>query len=403
MPIAAREALENQIATDIAQIKEAGTYKAERILTGPQGGAINVSTSDKPVVCFCANNYLGLANSPELAEAAKAAIDKYGYGLSSVRFICGCQTIHKELEQKIADFYGTKDTILYSSCFDANGGLFEPLLTAEDAIISDALNHASIIDGVRLCKAKRFRYDHMDMKSLEEQLKDAQSQRHRMIVTDGVFSMDGDVAPLAEICDLADKYNALVVVDESHALGVIGKTGRGTVEYCNVMDRVDIITGTFGKAMGGAMGGFTTANSARFIEMLRQKSRPYLFSNSLAPAVCGATVKAFDLLMNDNTRLAKLQANTARFRKAIKAAGFTVRGDDTCPIAPVMINDAAMAGKMADALLAQGIYVTAFSFPVVPRGQARIRTQLSAAHTDEQIDMTVAAFTQVGEELGLIQ
>jgi glycine C-acetyltransferase len=386
---------------EIEEIKEAGLYKSERIITSSQDAVIKISTGEE-VINFCANNYLGLSNHPEVIQAAKDVMDTHGFGMSSVRFICGTQDIHKQLEKKIADFYHTEDTILYAACFDANGGVFEPLLTKEDAIISDSLNHASIIDGVRLCKAARYRYDNNDMASLEEQLIAANKQNHRfkIIVTDGVFSMDGIVAKLDEICDLADKYDALVMVDECHATGFIGKTGRGTVELKNVMDRVDIVTGTLGKALGGAMGGYTTGKK-EIIEILRQRSRPYLFSNSLAPAIVGASLKVFELIENDTSLRDQLEWNTNYFRTEMEKAGFDLVGADAA-IVPVMLYDAKLSQIMANKLLEKGIYVIGFFFPVVPKEKARIRVQLSAAHKKEHLDKAISSFIEVGKELQII-
>lgn len=383
-------------------IKAAGLFKNERIIASPQGAEITLEDGRK-VINFCANNYLGLADNAELIRAAKEAMDDRGYGMSSVRFICGTQDIHKNLERKIAEFYGMDDTILYAACFDANGGVFEPLFQEDDAIISDALNHASIIDGVRLCKAARYRYANNDMADLEKQLQAAQAAGHRfkIIVTDGVFSMDGVVANLQGICDLAEKYGALVMVDESHAAGFIGKTGRGTIEHCGVQGRVDIVTGTLGKALGGALGGYTTGPK-EIIEMLRQRSRPYLFSNSLCPAIVGAATRAFELVMRDTRLRDRTEANTARFKQGIARAGLDVKPGDSS-IIPVMLYDAPLAQKMAERLLEEGIYVTGFFYPVVPKGQARIRVQISAAHTDEQIDRAVAAFAKVARELGAVK
>ena len=391
--------MKNFLQTELQNIEEAGLFKKERIIVNPQGAEIAVSTG-QDVLNFCANNYLGLSSHPEVVSAAKKALDTHGYGMSSVRFICGTQDIHKTLEKKISDFLHTEDTILYAACFDANGGVFEPLFGPEDAIISDELNHASIIDGVRLCKAHRYRYKHSDMADLEEQLKKAQDQRFRVIVTDGVFSMDGDLARLDEICDLADKYNALVMTDESHSLGFIGDTGRGTPEFFNVVDRVDIITGTLGKALGGSMGGFTSGKK-EVIEMLRQRSRPYLFSNSLAPSIVGAAIKVLDLL-NETTALRDtLEDNTKYFKQHVVEAGFDiVKGDS--PIVPIMLYDAKLAQKFAERLLQEGIYVIGFFFPVVPKGKARIRVQISAAHDKEQLDRAINAFISVGRELGVI-
>ena len=393
--------IKDQLQAELKNIESAGLYKHERIITSPQGAEITVSTGEK-VINLCANNYLGLSSHPALIQAAKDTLDTHGYGMSSVRFICGTQDIHKELEGKVAGFYGFEDTILYAAAFDANGGVFEPLLTAEDAIISDELNHASIIDGVRLCKAGRFRYKNNDMTSLEEQLIDANEKgfRNKIIVTDGVFSMDGVVADLAGICDLADKYDAMVMVDESHAAGFMGKTGRGTPEHCGVMDRIDIVTGTFGKALGGAMGGYTTGKK-EIIDMLRQRSRPYLFSNSLAPMIVGATIKVIDLLSESTELRDKLMDNTEYFKKGMTAAGFDiVKGDS--PIVPVMLYDAALSQNMANKLLDEGIYVIGFFFPVVPKDKARIRVQISAGHVKEHLDKAIAAFIKVGKELGVI-
>lgn len=390
---------QDHLQAELKQIEEAGLYKRERIITTPQGAEVQVSTGEE-VIIMCANNYLGLSSHPKVIEAAKRALDTHGYGMSSVRFICGTQDIHKELEQKISDFLGMEDTILYAACFDANGGVFEPLFTADDAIISDELNHASIIDGVRLCKAARYRYKHSDMVDLEEQLKASQAQRYRIIVTDGVFSMDGDIAKLDAICDLAEKYNALVMVDDSHASGFIGKTGRGTHEYNNVMGRVDIITSTLGKALGGAMGGFTSGKK-EVIDMLRQRSRPYLFSNSLAPSIVGAAIQVFDLL-NATTELRdKLEENTAYFKKGVLEAGFDIKEGDS-PIVPIMLYDAKVSQQFADRLLEEGVYAIGFFYPVVPKEQARIRVQISAAHEKEHLDKALHAFTKVGKELGVI-
>jgi glycine C-acetyltransferase len=389
------------LAAELKAIEEAGLYKRERIIITPQGAVIRTSDG-KEVLNFCANNYLGLSSHPLVLEAAKRAIDTHGFGMSSVRFICGTQDIHKELEQKIADFLHTEDTILYAAAFDANGGVFEPLLNEQDAIISDSLNHASIIDGVRLCKAMRYRYSNNDMTDLEKQLQDATAAgaRFKLIVTDGVFSMDGYVAQLDKICDLADKYDAMVMVDECHATGFIGKTGRGTIELKNVLGRVDIITGTLGKALGGAMGGFTTGRK-EIIELLRQRSRPYLFSNSLAPSIVGASIAVFDLLSSTTELRDKLETNIHRFKDGIKAAGFDIKDGDSA-IVPVMLYDAKLSQIFADKLLQEGIYVIGFFFPVVPKDQARIRVQLSAAHELEHIDKAIAAFTKVGKELGVI-
>lgn len=389
------------IQGQIEQVKADGLYKAERVITTAQQAKIAVSTGEQ-VVNFCANNYLGLANHPDLIAAAKAGLDEHGFGMASVRFICGTQDIHKELEQGISQFLGMEDTILYSSCFDANAGLFETLLGPEDAIISDALNHASIIDGVRLCKAKRYRYANNDMQALEQSLKDADAAgaRFKLIATDGVFSMDGVIANLKGVCDLADKYNAMVMVDDSHAVGFVGEEGRGSHEYCEVMDRVDIITGTLGKAMGGASGGYTSGKK-EVVEWLRQRSRPYLFSNSLAPAIVNASLKVLELLAQGGELRATLKDNASYFRQNMEAAGFTCAGADHA-IIPVMLGDAKVASDMADKLLAEGIYVIGFSFPVVPKNQARIRTQISAAHTKAQLDKAIEAFTRIGKELGVI-
>jgi glycine C-acetyltransferase len=392
--------IKDYLSKELSDIKEAGLYKSERIIVNPQGADIKVSTGDN-VINFCANNYLGLSSHPEVIQAAKDALDTHGFGMSSVRFICGTQDIHKELEAKIAKFYGTEDTILYAAAFDANGGVFEPLFGEEDAIISDELNHASIIDGVRLCKAQRYRYKHSNMEDLEEQLKKAQAQRHRIIVTDGVFSMDGDIAKLDKICDLADKYDALVMIDECHAAGFIGKTGRGTAEYCNVMGRVDIITGTLGKALGGAMGGYTTAKK-EIIEMLRQRSRPYLFSNSLAPSIVGAAIRVFDILSSTTELRDKLEKNTVYFKQKIKEAGFDIKEGDS-PIVPIMLYDAKLSQDFANELLKEGIYVIGFFYPVVAKGQARIRVQISAAHDQHHLDKAIESFTKVGKQLGVIK
>lgn len=391
--------LKQHLEAELSQIEENGLLKRERIITSPQGAEVKIS-SGEDVVIMCANNYLGLSSHPDVVQASKDALDSHGFGMSSVRFICGTQDIHKDLEQKIADFYGTEDTILYAAAFDANGGLFEPLFGKEDAIISDELNHASIIDGVRLCKAQRYRYKHSDMKDLEHQLIAAQDQRFRIIVTDGVFSMDGDIAKMDDICDLADKYDALVMTDECHSAGFIGKTGRGVPEYCNVLDRVDIITGTLGKALGGAMGGYTTGKR-EVIEMLRQKSRPYLFSNSLAPSIVGASLKVFDLLSSSTELRDKLEENTKYFKDKIIAAGFDIKKGDS-PIVPIMLYDAALSQKFADGLLQEGIYAIGFFYPVVAKGAARIRTQISAAHSKEELDKAIAAFVKVGKNLDVI-
>ncbi|MFN5293980.1 MAG: glycine C-acetyltransferase [Flavobacteriales bacterium] len=393
---------QEHLAAELKAIEEAGLYKRERIITTSQGAVIKTSDGNE-VLNFCANNYLGLSSHPLVLKAAKRAIDTHGFGMSSVRFICGTQDIHKELEQKIADFLHTEDTILYAAAFDANGGVFEPLLNEQDAIISDSLNHASIIDGVRLCKAMRYRYNNNDMADLEKQLQDATAAgaRFKLIVTDGVFSMDGYVAQLDKICDLADKYDAMVMVDECHATGFIGKTGRGTIELKNVLGRVDIITGTLGKALGGAMGGFTTGRK-EIIELLRQRSRPYLFSNSLAPSIVGASIAVFDLLSSTTELRDKLESNIHQFKTGIKAAGFDIKDGDSA-IVPVMLYDAKLSQVFADKLLQEGIYVIGFFFPVVPKEQARIRVQLSAAHEPEHIEKAIAAFTKVGKELGVIQ
>lgn len=391
--------VEPALEQELSEIKDAGLYKEERVITTPQDAAIKTQSTGE-VLNFCANNYLGLSSHPEILKAAKDAIDTHGFGMSSVRFICGTQDIHKELENKIADFLGMEDTILYAAAFDANGGLFEPLLAKEDAIISDELNHASIIDGIRLCKAARYRFKHSDMADLEAKLQEAQSSRRRLIATDGVFSMDGDIAKLNEICDLADQYDAMVMVDDCHATGFIGKTGRGTHEYHGVMGRVDIITGTLGKALGGASGGFTAAKQ-EIVDMLRQRSRPYLFSNTLAPAIVGASIKVFDLLSGSTALRDKLEGNTAYFREQMTAAGFDILPGEA-PIVPIMLYDAQLSQDFANRLLEEGIYVIGFFYPVVPKGKARIRTQLSAAHGREQLDRAIAAFTRVGKELGVI-
>lgn len=391
--------LKNQLAAELQNIKDAGLYKEERIIVTPQDADISVNTG-KEVINFCANNYLGLSSNKEVVDSAKRTLDSHGFGLSSVRFICGTQDIHKTLERKLSEFLGMEDTILYAAAFDANGGLFEPLFGAEDAIISDSLNHASIIDGVRLCKAARYRYTNNDMNDLEQKLIEAQAQRNRIIVTDGVFSMDGYIAQLDKICDLADKYDALVMVDECHATGFVGKNGRGTHEYHNVMGRVDIITGTLGKALGGAMGGFTSARK-EIVDILRQRSRPYLFSNSLAPSIVGSAITVLDLLSNSTELRDKLEANTSYFRTKMTEAGFDIK-EGVHPIVPVMLYDAKTSQIMADKLLEEGIYVIGFFFPVVPKDQARIRVQLSAAHTKEHLDKAIAAFTKVGKEMKII-
>lgn len=392
--------LKDHLSAQLQEIDEAGLFKRERIITTAQDAVIK-TTEGEEVLNFCANNYLGLSSHPRVLEAAHKTLDTHGFGMSSVRFICGTQDIHKELEAKIAEFLHTEDTILYAAAFDANGGVFEPLLTAEDAIISDSLNHASIIDGVRLCKAQRFRYANNDMADLETQLKAAEGARFKIIVTDGVFSMDGYVAQLDKICDLADQYDALVMVDECHATGFIGKTGRGTIELKNVLGRVDIITGTLGKALGGAMGGFTTGRK-EIIEMLRQKSRPYLFSNSLAPAIVGASIEVFNLLSETTELRDQLEWNVNYFKKGVAEAGFDFK-DGESAIVPIMLYDAALSQEFADRLLKEGIYVIGFFYPVVPKGQARIRVQLSAAHTQAHLDKAIAAFTKVGKELGVIK
>lgn len=389
-----------EIEKELQELRDAGMFKSERVITTPQSAEIK-TTAGIEALNFCANNYLGLSSHPEVIEAAKAVIDTHGFGMSSVRFICGTQDIHKELEKKTAEFLGTEDSILYAAAFDANGGLFEPLLGAEDAIISDELNHASIIDGIRLCKAQRFRYKHNDMADLEEQLRQAEGARRKMIATDGSFSMDGTIARLDKICDLADKYNAMVMIDECHSSGFLGKTGRGTHEYRNVMGRVDIITGTFGKALGGASGGFTASNAA-IVEMLRQKSRPYLFSNTLAPSIVGATIKVLDLLSSSTYLRDKLERNTQYFRKAMTEAGFDILPGEH-PIVPIMLYEAPLAQQMAAELLKEGIYVIGFFFPVVPKGKARIRVQISAGHEQHHLETAVEKFVKVGRSLGVIK
>lgn len=391
--------VEPVLKKELEEIRESGLYKEERIIVSPQSAEIKTDKGME-VLNFCANNYLGLSSNPAVIEAAKAAIDTHGFGLSSVRFICGTQDIHKELEAKIAKFVGTEDAILYAAAFDANGGLFEPLLTKEDAIISDELNHASIIDGVRLCKAQRYRYLNNNMADLEEKLKEAQGARRRLIATDGAFSMDGNMAQLDKICDLADKYDAMVMVDDCHSTGFIGKSGRGTAEHCGVMGRVDIITGTFGKAMGGASGGFTAARK-EIVDLLRQRSRPYLFSNTLAPAIVGASIKVVDLLSSSTALRDKLEDNTRFFRKEMTAAGFDIL-PGIHPIVPIMLYDAKLSQDFANRLLEEGIYVIGFFYPVVPKGKARIRVQLSAGHERKHLEKAVAAFTKVGKELGVI-
>ncbi|HHI78769.1 MAG TPA: glycine C-acetyltransferase [Planctomycetes bacterium] len=393
------ENTKKRLVKELEEIREAGLFKEERIIQGPQGAEIRVPQGE--VLNFCANNYLGLSNNENLKKAAMKGIEEFGFGLSSVRFICGTQSIHKELEAKISRFLQTEDTILYTSCFDANGGLFETLLGPEDAIISDALNHASIIDGIRLCKAKRFRYEHNDLDDLERCLKEASDSRTRMIATDGVFSMDGDVAPLREICDLAEKYDALVMVDDSHATGFFGPTGRGSIEYCGVMDRVDVVTSTLGKALGGASGGFTSGKK-EIVALLRQRSRPYLFSNSLPPALVCAGIACLDLLSSTTELRDRLERNTQWFRENIQKVGFKIRPGDH-PIVPIMLGDARVATTMADKLLEEGIYVIGFSFPVVPKGKARIRVQISAAHTQAQLEKVVSAFEKVGNAMGVLE
>ncbi|WP_282135646.1 glycine C-acetyltransferase [Seonamhaeicola maritimus] len=391
--------IKSDLQQEIEEIKSAGLFKTERIITTPQGSKIG-TTNVPEVLNFCANNYLGLSSHPEVTKAGKEAIDSHGYGLSSVRFICGTQDIHKELERKTADFLGMEDCILYAAAFDANGGLFEPILTPEDAIISDALNHASIIDGIRLCKAKRFRYNHNDMADLEAQLIEAKDARRKLIVTDGSFSMDGTIAQLDKICDLADNYGALVMVDECHSTGFMGETGRGTHEYRNVMGRVDIITGTYGKALGGASGGFTAART-EIVELLRQRSRPYLFSNTVAPSIVGASIKVLDILSSSTHLRDKLEENTKYFRQEMTVAGFDIVPGDH-PIVPVMLYEATLAQEFAAKLLEEGIYVIGFFYPVVPKGKARIRVQLSAAHEREHLDKAIKAFTKVGKELDVL-
>lgn len=391
--------IHDHLSEELKSIESNGLLKRERIITTPQGPQVQVS-SGEDVVIMCANNYLGLSSHPEVVQAAKDALDSHGFGMSSVRFICGTQDIHKVLERKIAEFYGTEDTILYAAAFDANGGVFEPLFSEEDAIISDELNHASIIDGVRLCKAQRYRYKHSDMNDLEEQLQKAQAQRFRIIVTDGVFSMDGDLAKMDEICALAEKYDALVMTDECHSAGFIGKTGRGVPEHFGVMEKVDIITGTLGKALGGAMGGYTTGKK-EIIEMLRQRSRPYLFSNSLAPSIVGASIKVFELLSSTTELRDRLEENTLYFKERIKAAGFDIKPGDS-PIVPIMLYDAALSQQFANELLNEGVYAIGFFYPVVAKGQARIRTQISAAHSRKDLDKAIAAFIKVGKKLNVI-
>ncbi|RZP03955.1 MAG: glycine C-acetyltransferase [Flavobacteriales bacterium] len=393
--------IQEHFSKEIQEIKDNGLFKKERIITSPQGAVIKISSGEE-VINFCSNNYLGLSDNPEVIQAAKDAMDSHGFGMSSVRFICGTQDIHKALEKRIADFYQTEDTILYAAAFDANGGVFEPLLTKEDAIISDSLNHASIIDGVRLCKAARYRYKNSDMNDLEQQLIEANKNgsRFKLIVTDGVFSMDGIVAPLDKICELAEKYDALVMIDECHATGFIGKTGRGTLEKKKVLNKIDIITGTLGKALGGAMGGYTTGKK-EIIELLRQRSRPYLFSNSLAPALVGASIKVFDLIANDTQLRDQLENNTSYFKKGMKNAGFEIVEGDSA-IVPVMLYDAKLSQTMANLLLDEGIYVIGFFYPVVPKGKARIRVQLSASHNKEHLDKAIRAFVKIGKKLNVI-
>lgn len=393
--------MKNHLRQQLARIEKEGLHKSERIITSAQHAHIRVKDprESREVLNFCANNYLGLANHPELIAAAKAGLDRWGYGLASVRFICGTQQVHKSLEQKLSEFLGTEDTILYTSCFDANGGLFETLLSEEDCVISDALNHASIIDGIRLCKAKRLRYRTSDMGDLEKQLQEAQGARFRMIATDGVFSMDGAIAKLSEVCDLADQYAALVMVDDSHGVGVLGESGRGTHEHCGVMDRVDILTGTLGKALGGASGGYTSGRK-EIVEMLRQRSRPYLFSNTVAPAIVAASLKGLDLLMTSGDLRDRLRENTRRFRENMTACGFEIKPGEH-PIVPIMLGDAVLAQRMAARMLEKGVYVTGFFYPVVPEGTARIRVQLSAAHSRDDIDFAVERFTKVKDEFGI--
>lgn len=388
-----------KLVSELQQIRDAGLYKGERIITGPQGARID--TADGEALNFCANNYLGLSSHPEIIEAARNALDSHGFGLSSVRFICGTQDIHKELEKKISDFLGLDDTILYTSCFDANGGLFETILGPDDAVISDELNHASIIDGVRLCKANRFRYSHADINDLERCLKEASGANTRMVVTDGVFSMHGDIAPLQEICDLCEKYDALLCVDDSHATGFVGATGRGTPEHCGVEGRVDIITSTLGKALGGASGGFTAARS-EIVEILRQRSRPYLFSNTVAPSIVAAGIKVIDLIEREPQRVQKVQENTRIFRAGMTEAGFSI-SPGVHPIVPIMLGDEVKTMEMAQMMNARGIFVVGFSYPVVPRGEARIRVQISAAHSLEQVEGAIGVFAEVGQSLGIIR
>ena len=390
--------MKKQLSAQLDEIRAAGTFKRERVITSPQAAHVRVGEG-QPVLNLCANNYLGLAGHPAVIKAAREALDRWGYGLSSVRFICGTQSIHRELEKKISEFLGTDDTLLYSSCFDANGGLFEPLLGPEDAILSDELNHASVIDGIRLCKAQRFRYRNNDMADLEARLREASAARFKLIATDGVFSMDGYIANLPAICDLAEKYDALVMVDDSHAVGFMGRTGRGSHEYHQVMGRIDILTGTLGKALGGASGGYTSGRK-EIIEVLRQRSRPYLFSNTLAPSIAGASIQVLELLAQSTARRDKLEANTKFFREEITQRGFDIL-PGTHPIVPIMVGDAALATKFADAMLAKGVYVIGFSYPVVPKGKARIRAQISAAHSPEDLASALEAFTEVKHELRL--
>ena len=397
------DSVRSELAKELTEIRDAGLYKEERIITTPQGVEIMVQGSSEPVLNFCANNYLGLSSHQKVIEASHRALDSHGYGLSSVRFICGTQDLHKELEEKLATFHGTEDTILYAACFDANGGVFEPLLNDSDAIISDALNHASIIDGVRLCKAKRYRYASADMEDLERQLKQANADgaRRKIIVTDGVFSMDGIIAPIDKICDLADAYDAMVMVDECHAAGFMGEKGRGSVEYCNAIGRVDIITGTLGKALGGAIGGYTTGRK-EIIEMLRQRSRPYLFSNTLPPMVVGASIAVIDMLSETTELRDKLEENTAYFRSKMSGVGFDIIPGEH-PITPIMLYDAPLAQEFASRLLEEGVYVIGFFYPVVPKDKARIRVQISAAHEKHHLDKAIQAFTKVGEELNVLK
>ena len=398
------KSLQPLLSQQLNDMKEAGTFKQERVITSPQEASIGVTTSKDKVLNFCANNYLGLSNHPSLIKAAKQTLDDHGLGMSSVRFICGTQDIHKQLEEKLTQFHGTEETILYPSCFDANGGLFEGILSSEDAVISDALNHASIIDGIRLCKAQRYRYNHLDMNDLEKnlQLAEEKGARVKLIATDGVFSMDGDIAPLDKIVQLAEKYNAIIFVDECHATGFFGKHGRGTPEYFGVESEIDIINSTLGKALGGASGGYTTGRR-EIVDILRQRSRPYLFSNSIAPPIVGAAIKTIDMLIESTELRDRLMSNTQKFRSSLSKYGFTVAGHKDCPIVPVMLFDAKMAAQFADEMLKKGIYVIAFSYPVVPKGQARIRVQISADHTDEQMERVISAFAEVGKQFKVIQ